>query len=42
MTKEEAPQITENLLEQAYINASDIDEDLANEIEEASNIIELL
>jgi len=41
MTKEDAKQIIENLIEQAYLNARDIDADLANEIEEASNIIEL-
>jgi hypothetical protein len=41
MNEEKAKQIIENIIEQAWLNARDIDEDMADEIEQASNLIKL-
>ena len=41
MNEEKAKQIIESIIEQAWLNARDIDEDIADEIEQASNLIKL-
>jgi len=38
MTFEQAHQIIENIVEAAYLNAKDIDQDTAKEIDQASEI----